>query len=172
MIGSIVGAGLSAVGSIFGGIQASKAMKKAKKNIEARRAENEAWYNRRYDEDATQRADAQRILNLTQENIRNRNQAAAGAQAVVGGTEESLAATKAANNEAMADAASRIAAAGERRKEQVEQAYRQRQEQLNNELNNLEYNRAGNIAAATKGVLQAGGSLMDAFDGTGDSKKK
>ena len=37
MIGSIVGAGLGAVGSIFGGISASKAMKKIKKKFDKNR---------------------------------------------------------------------------------------------------------------------------------------
>ena len=54
MIGSLVGAGLSAVGSIFGGISASKAMKKVKKNLQAQKQANKDWYDRRYNEDATQ----------------------------------------------------------------------------------------------------------------------
>ena len=101
MIGSLVGAGLSAVGSIFGGISASKAMKKVKKNLQQQKQANQDWYDRRYNEDATQRADAQRILTKTEESIRNRNRQAAGAQAVMGGTEESVAAAKAANNQAL-----------------------------------------------------------------------
>lgn len=110
MIGSLVGAGLSAVGSIFGGISASKAMKKVKKNLQAQKQANQDWYDRRYNEDATQRADAQRILTKTEESIRNRNQQAAGAQAVMGGTEESVAAAKAANNQALAGAICSIVA--------------------------------------------------------------
>ena len=119
MIGSLVGAGLSAVGSIFGGISASKAMKKVKKNLQAQKQANKDWYDRRYNEDATQRADAQRILTKTEESIRNRNQQAAGAQAVMGGTEESVAAAKAANNQALADATSQIAVNAEARKDQT-----------------------------------------------------
>ena len=72
-------------------------------NIKEAQAENETWYNRRYNEDATERADAQRILELTRENIRQRNQAAAGATVMGGATEEAVAAVRAANNEAEAD---------------------------------------------------------------------
>lgn len=97
LIGSIAGGALGAAGSIFGGIKASKAMRRAKKNIEAQKQANQNWYDRRYNEDATQRADAQRILAKTEESIRNRNKQAAGAQAVMGGTDESTAAAKAAN---------------------------------------------------------------------------
>lgn len=138
MIGSLVGAGLSAVGSIFGGISASKAMKKVKKNLQQQKQANQDWYDRRYNEDATQRADAQRILTKTEESIRNRNRQAAGAQAVMGGTEESVAAAKAANNQALADATSQIAVNAEARKDQIEQTYQQRDAQIDDALNNLE----------------------------------
>ena len=142
MIGSLVGAGLSAVGSIFGGISASKAMKKVKKNLQAQKQANQDWYDRRYNEDATQRADAQRILTKTEESIKNRNRQAAGAQAVMGGTEESVAAAKAANNQALADATSQIAVNAEARKDQIEQTYQQKDAQINDALNNLEIGRA------------------------------
>ncbi len=163
MIGSLVGAGLSAVGSIFGGIQASKAMKRVKRNLESQQQANEAWYNRRYNEDATQRADAQRILQLTEESIRNRNRQAAGVQAVTGGTEESVAAAKAANNQALADAASRIAVNGEARKDQIEATYQQRDAQIQGALNDMEVNKTKAIGEATQGVLQAGSEIAGAF---------
>lgn len=163
MIGRLVGAGLAAAGSIFGGVQASKAMRKVKQNIDDQQADNEAWYNRRYNEDATQRADAQRILTKTEEAIRNRNRQAAGAQAVMGGTEESVAATKAANNEALAEAASQIAVNAEARKDQIEQTYQQRDAQLNNALNDMEVNKANAISQAVQGVTKAGASIASSF---------
>lgn len=164
MIGSILGGALGAVGSIFGGIQASKAMKKYKANVEDQQRKNEAWYNRRYNEDATQRADAQRILSKTQEAIKNRNQQAAGTQAVMGGTEESVAATKAANAQALAEATSQIAAAGDRRKDAIEAQYQARDSELQDKLNNIEINRANAIASATKGVGEAAGKLGSDID--------
>lgn len=163
MIGSLVGAGLSAVGSIFGGISASKAMKKVKKNLQAQQQANKDWYNRRYYEDATQRADAQRILTKTEESIRNRNRQAAGAQAVMGGTEESVAAAKMANNEALADATSQIAVNAEAHKDQIEQTYQQRDAQINDALNNLEQQKAQAISSAVQGVTQAGAGIAGAF---------
>jgi hypothetical protein len=163
MIGSLVGAGLSAVGSIFGGISASKAMKKVKKNLQAQKKANQDWYDRRYNEDATQRADAQRILTMTEESIKNRNRQAAGAQAVMGGTEESVAAAKAANNQALADATSQIAVNAEARKDQIEQTYQQKDAQINDALNNLEINKAQAISSAVQGVAQAGAGIAGAF---------
>lgn len=164
MIGSIIGAGLGAVGSIFGGISASKAMKKVKRNLNEQKQQNQAWYDRRYNEDATQRADAQRILTKTEELIRNRNRAAAGTQAVMGGTEESVAAAKAANNQALAEATSQIAVNAENRKDQIEESYRQRDAQLDDALNNLELGKAQAISGAVQGVAQAGAGLANAFD--------
>ena len=163
MIGSLVGAGLSAVGSIFGGISASKAMKKVKMNLQAQKQANQDWYDRRYNEDATQRADAQRILTKTEESIKNRNRQAAGAQAVMGGTEESVAAAKAANNQALADATSQIAVNAEARKDQIEQTYQQKDAQINDALNNLEINKAQAISSAVQGVAQAGAGIAGAF---------
>lgn len=163
MIGSLVGAGLSAVGSIFGGISASKAMKKVKNNLENQKRENQDWYDRRYNEDATQRADAQRILSKTEESIRNRNRQAAGSAAVMGGTEESVAAAKAANNAALADAAATIAANADARKDQIEAQYQQKKAQVDDALNNLEINKAQAISSAVQGVAQAGAGIAGAF---------
>lgn len=92
-------------------------MKRVKENIQAQQQANQNWYDRRYNEDATQRADAQRILTQTEESIRNRNRQAAGAQAVMGGTDESVAAAKAANAQALADATSQIAVNADNRKD-------------------------------------------------------
>lgn len=155
----LIGSALGAAGSIFGGISASKAMKKAKKNVQEQMQKNQDWYDRRYNEDATQRADAQRILTMTEESIKNRNKQAAGAQAVMGGTDESTAAVKAANNQALADATAQIAVNGEQRKDQIEQQYLQRDADLNEQLKQLEVGRAQAISGAVQGVTQAASSI-------------
>ena len=163
LIGSIAGGALGAAGSIFGGISASKAMRRVKKSLQAQKQANQNWYDRRYNEDATQRADAQRILTQTEESIRNRNRQAAGAQAVMGGTDESTAAAKAANAQALADATSQIAVNAENRKDQIEQTYQQRDSQINEALNNLEINKAQAISQAVQGVAKAGAGIAGAF---------
>ena len=158
LIGSAVGAA-GAAGAIFGGISASKAMNKMKKNIEAQRKSNQDWYDRRYNEDATQRADAQRILTQTEQSIKQRNQQAAGAQAVMGGTDESTAAAKAANNQALADATSQIAVNADARKDQIEQQYRANDDAYVNQLNQIEQGKANAIAGAVQGVASAASSM-------------
>lgn len=163
IIGSAIGGALGVGAGIFGGISASKAMKKVKRNLQGQLRENQNWYDRRYNEDATQRADAQRILAMMGENIRRRNKAAAGVQAVGGGTEESVAAARAANNEALAEAASQIALGGERRKDQIESQYMQTKADLNDKLNNLEQAKAGAVSQAVQGVAQAGSNMASVF---------
>lgn len=151
----LIGSAIGAAGSIFGGISASKAMKRAKKNIEAQRKKNQDWYDRRYNEDATQRADAQRILTQTEESIKQRNKQAAGSAAVMGGTDESVAAAKAANNQALADATSQIAANAEARKDNIEATYMANDNAFVEQLNAIEQGKANAISGAVQGVTNA-----------------
>lgn len=163
LFGSIDGGALKIGGSIFGGVKASKAMKKVKRNLEGQMKENQNWYDRRYNEDATQRADTQRILNMTMENIRNRNRMAEGRQAVMGGTDESVAAAKEANNQALADTMGQIAVANEARKDNIEQQYLANKADLNQQLNDLEQKKAEAISQAVNGVADAAGSMGKMF---------
>lgn len=166
MIASLIGAGLKVGGAIYGGIKASQAMKKMQRQIEQQKQENTNWYNRRYNEDATQRADAVRALQKVEDSIKNRNRAAAGTQAVMGGTEESVAAAKAANNEALSQTASNIAAQADARKDAIEQQYRQEDSRLQGQLNQLQAQKAQNIANAVTGVAGAAGSIAGLDSGS------
>ncbi|MBD5284829.1 MAG: hypothetical protein HDS29_00945 [Bacteroides sp.] len=159
LLGGAIGAGLGAVGSILGGISASKAMRRVKRSLNDQRRRNRDWYGRRYNEDATQRADAQAIITRTEESIRDRNRQVAGTQAVMGGTEESVAAAKAANNRAISDGMAAIAAGADRRKDAIESQYQAKDEALQQQLNDLEVQRAGQTAEAIKGVGQAGANM-------------
>ena len=138
MLGGIIGGTAGALGGIFGGISKNKMLKKQMAMIKEQKRENQDWYDRRYNEDYTQRADAQAILTQTADMIRRRNQQSAGTQAVMGGTEESAAAAKEANAKALSDATSQIAVAGAQRKDQIEGQYRERQQQLDETLRQLQ----------------------------------
>ncbi len=163
MIGAGIGLGLKAIGGIFGGIKASKAMRQVRDSLNEQRQRNADWYNRRYNEDATQRADAQAVLAKTEESIRNRNRHAAGAQAVMGGTEEAVAVAKEANNRALADATTAIAANAERRKDMIESQYHAKDDALQQQINDLNSNKAKNTAQAISGVTQAGANIAGLF---------
>lgn len=160
MIGSIIGGAMKIGGAIFGGIKAAKAAKRVKENIKQQQAENEAWYDRRYNDDATQRSDAQALLRMTEDSIKNRNRQAAGTQAVMGGTEESVAAARAANNQALTSAVTGINTAAEARKAEIENTYMTKDAQLNSALNDLEMKKAGAVTQAVQGVTNAAGGIM------------
>lgn len=164
MIGSAIGAGVGTAASIFGGVMATKAMNKVKKNLESQQRENQAWFEQKYNEDATQRADAVRALQKTEESIRNRNKEAAASAAVMGGTEESMANARAANNEALASAVSNIAASADARKDAIEQQYMAKKDNLAGQLNSLEQQKAAAIGEAAKGVASAANSFGDSLD--------
>ena len=173
MIGALIGGALSLGSSIVGGYLSSEAAEEAyeaqQKNIERQQKEWQNWYDRRYNEDPTQRADAQRLLTLTSEKLRQRNRAAEGKAAVMGASEEAVANEKQANAQAMADVASQIAAAGEARKDAIEDRYMERKSNLDNAAANAktayEQGKANAIAGAVKGVGAAAGSFATGIDG-------
>ena len=163
IISSAIGAGMQAIGSIAGGIAQKRAMQKVEASLEKQQQQNQDWYDRRYNEDATQRADAQRLLTMTENSIKERNKQAAGAAAVMGGTEESVAAAKAANNQALADATSQIAAQADARKDTIEQQFLEQRNQLTGQQNNLQMQKAQATSQAIQGVADAAGNIAGAL---------
>lgn len=167
MIGGIIGGAMKLGGSIFGGIKASREAKKQQKMLDAQKAENQAWYNRRYNEDGTQRADAQRLLTNTQDLLRRQTKAAQGANAVTGASTEAVAAQKAANNQALANATSTIAAASDARKDNIEQQYQTNNNALADKQMRISQQKQNAITQAVQGVAGAAdsmGGINDRFD--------
>jgi hypothetical protein len=170
MAGAIIGAALSVGSSIYSGIANRNAQKKRERAIEAQQKENQAWYDRKYNEDPTKRADTMRLLTQMQEQIKNRNKAAKGRQAVMGGTEDSTTAVKEANNKTLADTTSQIVAANEQRKDNIEQQYLARKQSLNDQKNGLEAEKATNTANAVAGVAGTAANIANALDSGKTSK--
>ncbi len=192
MWGAIIGGALSVGSSIFGGISSARSAKRQRDaQLAAQRGylarlgqqlnENESWYNKKYYEDPTTRADSTRLLTILEDNIRKRNRAAEGKKAVIGGTDESVAAEKEQNNKMYADTVSQIYADNENRKERIDAEYRRRKDDINNsanealmsqELVNSQYedNRQAAISSGIQGALNAGASIASAW-GSSDSKK-
>lgn len=155
MIGSAVGA----AGAVFGGAMATNALNKVKEGVLDQRQKNQNWYDRRYNEDDTQRADAQAILTRTEQSIKERNRQAAASAAVMGGTEESVAAAKAANNQALAEATSKIAENASRRKDNIEATYMENDAAAQDQLNEIQQQKAAAIKDATQELSKFAGSL-------------
>lgn len=152
MFGAIAGVALSAAGSLWGNSKRAKAARKQRRELAKQERRNQAWYDRRYNEDSTQRADTLRVLNRAEQILRDRNRYAQGAQAVTGGTDEAVAAQKQASTQALADAVGQISAASEQRKDAIEQQYMARQDQIDAQKAGLEAARDTNMAQAIQGL--------------------
>lgn len=171
MLGSLIGAGLGLASSIAGGIANRKARRKQEQMIAQQQRENQAWYDRTYNADPTKRADTVRLLTQMQEQIKNRNKAAKGRQAVMGGTDDSTTAVKEANNKTLADTTSQIVAANDARKDNIEQQYMNRKNQLQNQQMGMEAEKAADTANAVAGVAGTAANIAATIDsGAGKSK--
>lgn len=172
MLGALIGAGLGLASSIAGGIANRKARRKQEQMIAQQQRENQAWYDRTYNADPTKRADTVRLLTQMQEQIKNRNKAAKGRQAVMGGTEDSTTAVKEANNKTLADTTSQIVAANDARKDNIEQQYMARKSQLQGQQMGLEAEKAVDTANAVAGVAGTAANIAASLDsGSGGVKK-
>lgn len=171
MIGALIGAGLGLASSIAGGIANRKARKKQEQMLAQQQRDNQAWYDRKYNEDPTKRADTVRLLTQMQEQIKNRNRAAKGRQAVMGGTEDSTTAVKEANNKTLADTTSQIVAANEARKDNIEQQYQQNKRSIQGQQMQMEAEKAGDTANVVAGVAGTAANIAASLDsGAGKSK--
>lgn len=171
MIGTLIGAGLGLASSIAGGIANRKARKKQEQMLAQQQRDNQAWYDRKYNEDPTKRADTVRLLTQMQEQIKNRNRAAKGRQAVMGGTEDSTTAVKEANNKTLADTTSQIVAANEARKDAIEQQYQQNKRSIQGQQMQIEAEKSADTANVAAGVAGTAANIASTLDSVGGSSK-
>lgn len=148
-------AGASLASSIWGGIQSSKAQKEAERRLANEKAANDAWYNRRYNEHTIDTAAGQNMIRMAKDYARETWKKAAGAAAVGGGTDAEVAEAKAAGNKMVGDAIAQIEANDVARKDNVDAAYRARQNQLTQQQMALDQQKASNISQVAGGVSDA-----------------
>ena len=171
MIGALIGAGLGLASSIAGGIANRKARKRQEQMLAQQQRDNQAWYDRKYNEDPTKRADTVRLLTQMQEQIKNRNRAAKGRQAVMGGTEDSTTAVKEANNKTLADTTSQIVAANEARKDAIEQQYQQNKRSIQGQQMQMEAEKSADTANVVSGVAGTAANIAATLDSVSGSSK-
>lgn len=169
---SIIGGALKIGGAIAGGLIGAASARKQQRMLNQQEQENKAWYNRRYNELGTERADAQAALTSMREAQKARTQSARGAAAVGGGSGESAATEKAAANSAIGNVVSQINASADNRKSNIESQYRATQQSIDNAKLQLEQQRAKNMSAAASQMASAGdsfgiGGLQDLAKGNG-----
>ena len=170
MISTLIGAGLAVGSSLWGGYKASQAAKKANRQIANQRAANQAWFNRRYNEDYADTAAGQRLITQAKDYAKDNWKKAQGASRVGGATDESAAAAKEAGNKMVGNTISGIAAADTARKDRIDAQYRAMDNSLAQQQIAVEQNRAAQISQAAS---QASNAMMNAgayIDGMNASK--
>lgn len=155
-----LGLGLGAAGSAANFISQAKEARKRRRALDERERENEAWYNRKYNEVGTESAAAQRALTAMRDAQRERMNRASGAAAVSGASSESVAAEKAAANKAIGDTVSAIAAREDARKERVDDEYRREKRAIDNARDNISLQTQKNTAVATSQALNTAGNII------------
>ena len=161
MIGAAIGAGLKVAGSIIGGAAQARAARKQRAIIDKQKKDNEAWYNRNYYEDSTQRSDAQRAMQMARDAMKSRYNQAQASGVVTGATDESIAAQKAATNQVVSSAASSIAATGDSRKDSIDQQYLNTKANLAQQEAETWKHQGAAIAQAAQGVGNTGSKMFD-----------
>lgn len=176
MWGAIIGAAASIIGSAISADQARKAAAIKEEELKKREERQAATYARRINQDYTQRADAQRMLKMTRDALKQRAEAAAGRQAVMGTTDSGLAAERELAEKVMADTASQIAAAGEAQKDAIEQQYEAQQDAISQERAGIASNKAiatgQAVGQMVQGVGQAAGAVSGAFSSSANTQPK
>lgn len=141
--------------SLFGGNQAAKAAKKAKKENTYRSNAEKAWFDKEYNTDYIDTAAGQNLMRRAQEVQNNYVRKADGAAAVGGGTAASTAMAKESANKAMGDTVANIAAQDTARKQHVADTHQANVSQLSRERQEIETNRAANINNAAQNASNA-----------------
>lgn len=164
---ALAGAGLAA--SLFGGSKAAKAAREAQKRQRAQEAKENAWYNRRYNEDYLDTAAGQNLVRRAKDYAREQWKKAQGAQAVAGGTNAATQMAKDAGNKMVGDTIANIAAQDTARKAQVDSQHRQAEAQFAQMDMQREQQRAQNI---TNAAQNASNAMMSAASAVSQSPSK
>lgn len=164
MIGAIIGAATSIGGGVVGAIQARKARQKREEELKNREQRQAATYARRANQDYTQRADAQRMLRMTSDILKERQAAAAGRQAVMGVTDSGMAAEREVAEKVLTDTAAELAAVGEAEKRAAEDTYQAQQDANAQERVNIATDKAQAVGNAVGQMVQGMGSIAGAIE--------
>jgi hypothetical protein len=159
IIAAVIGAGASLYGTWKAGKNSAAANQVATDEMNAQKTQNEQWYNEKMNENYLDTAEAQATLAKAREMATEQMAAARGRQAVMGGTDASIAQTQQSVNKMLADTMSGLAATGTARKDQFDQTYLNRNNELSRQLIDMYGNKSAQSAAAGSGALSSLGSI-------------
>ena len=152
MLSTLLTTAAGVAGSIFGGYEASKSMRRVRQLLKAQERDNENWYARRMNQNFGQTAEAQDAMRRTREYAEELGKQADGIRAVNGGTEEAGIAAKAEAAKMLGDTAAAIAANGTLTKDTIEQQYLRNRQAMKNAEAELEKQKAREIVKAARNI--------------------
>ena len=159
-------AGASLASSIWGGVQSSKAQKAAEQRLANEKADNEAWYRRRYNENYSDTAAGQNMIRIAKDYAKDVWKKAAGAAAVGGGTDADVAEAKESGNKMVGNTIAQMAATDTSRKDNVDATYRAEKARLNQQQMTLEQQHASWLSETAQGASDALASGAAFFEGS------
>ena len=164
-IATAIGAGVGLASSLFGGASASRAAREAEKRQRAMEAKEDAWYNRRYNQDYIDTAAGQNLVRRAKDYAKEQWRKAAGAQAVAGGTDAATQMAKDSGNKMVGDTLANIAATDQAKKAQVDDIHMRNQQNFAQMDMNREMQRAQSITDAAQNASNAIMQGASAFEG-------
>lgn len=170
MIGSAIGAGIAAIGSIASGISARRAAKKAEKQIGKQLAENDRWYAQEKGTNFLDTDSARSTLALLRRQNQQQTEAMNNNAVKAGASDEAKVATAAGLNQNYANAASQIAGMGTQYKENLRQDYMNRRDSLNNQLQQVQQQKAQATSDMINSFSQAGSGFISGMNIGGGKK--
>lgn len=163
IIAAIIGAGASIYGANKAGKNSADANAAAKSTMDEQLRRNEQWWQQKQNENALNTPEAQAALSKAREMAAEQMAAARGTQAVMGGTDASIAATQQSVNKMLGETIGGIASASTARKDAAEQTYINRNNELSRQLIDYYSGRAQQSAAAGSGALQSLGGIASSL---------
>lgn len=156
----LIGTGVAAGGTVAGGILGAIERAKQRRILRQQEQQNQRWYNRRYNEVGTERADAKRALTAMRDAQAQRVADAAGRAAVMGTGAATVAQEKQAANQAIGNTVAGINAQAEQRKQAIENQYLQKQDQIQQQRAGLHAQAVQQIAGATGTASALGAQIL------------
>lgn len=160
----LLGGALQVGGAIANGIFGARQARKQQRMLEEQRAKNERWFNRRYNEVGTERADARAALTAMRDAQQARIANQAGRSAVMGGSASAMAAEKQAANQAIGNTIANINANNESRKDSIEKQYMANDSAITDKMINNERQKQNAIAGAVTGASKAAAGMFGLLD--------
>lgn len=151
----IAGLALGVASSIFGASQSASAAREARRELDAQKARENAWFTRRYNESYVDTAAGRSMINQAREYARENWKKASGASVVAGGTDAATAQAKNAGNKMMGQVISNLAAQDTQRQDAALNRHISRQDAYTSQQMGINQQRANSVAQAASGMSNA-----------------